>query len=391
MRIGYFSARLPYPDGAVPAGYEYGGAERATARLASEIAGKGHDVRVFTTSATRNDGFSRSGTLEVRRYATIAPSLPFSLSPGLFSRPSACSLDLVHVSFDLPPAPFAGLRYAEKTQTPLVVMYHGDWDAGFGSPFRRLGVSLCNRFLVGRLLSAASRIIVPSPSYPDVSASLSPYRDKTVAIPNGIDATRYAQAPSRSRARELLGLPADAGIILFLSNLVPYKGPDILLSAFADLAAEDSSAVLVFAGDGRLSRCLKEKAERLGLSGRVIFTGYIGEEEKPLYFRAADIFCLPSTGTTESFGIVNLEAMAAGTPIVASRTGGIPDVVVDQKTGLLVPPADAKALCSAIRELLDDRMLAARLGEEGALRARSYSWDAIAERTLALYREVAGD
>jgi Glycosyltransferase len=107
-----------------------------------------------------------------------------------------------------------------------------------------------------------------------------------------------------------------------------------------------------------------------------------------LYYKAADVFCLPSTMSTESFGIVNLEAMACGVPIVASKIGGIPDVVKDGENGLLVPPWDSEALADVIIYLLENEDIREKMGNIGREKVEGYSWARIAEETEKVYKEV---
>ncbi|GAI52706.1 unnamed protein product, partial [marine sediment metagenome] len=122
--------------------------------------------------------------------------------------------------------------------------------------------------------------------------------------------------------------------MLFFGYLSPYKSPDILLKAFPKILKEMPNTLLVFAGSGVMKEDLERLSVKLGVGNNVKFSGFVGKEQRPLYYKAADVFCLPSTMSTESFGIVNLEAMACGVPIVASKIGGIPDIVKDGENGL---------------------------------------------------------
>lgn len=126
--------------------------------------------------------------------------------------------------------------------------------------------------------------------------------------------------------------------------------------------------------------------ERTGLKD-VIFTGRVPDEEVPRYYRSAHIFCAPNTGA-ESQGIVLLEAMASGLPIVASRIPGFAEVLQDGRQGFLVPPGDAHALAQALYRLLSDPPLRESMGQEGLRTASCYAWDHIVQRVLAYYRQV---
>ena len=116
--------------------------------------------------------------------------------------------------------------------------------------------------------------------------------------------------------------------------------------------------------------------------------GFVEDEKKPLYYKAADIFCLPSTTMAESFGIVNLEAMAAGIPIVASDLGGIPDIVKHGENGLLAKPCNVQSLADALTYLLKNEDIRKNFGNKGREMVDNYSWDKIAKETEELYRSI---
>ena len=169
-----------------------------------------------------------------------------------------------------------------------------------------------------------------------------------------------------------------------------YKGPQFLVNAMLSVLKEAPSTFLIFVGDGPMRTELHRLAIRLGVNQNIKFVGRISEFEKAMYYKASDLFVLPSTMNTESFGIVNLEAMAAGLPIVASRIGGIPDVVKDWENGILVPPCDSKSLANAIVYLLKDDDLRKKMSINSNERVNNYSWTKIAEVTQKVYREISG-
>lgn len=131
-------------------------------------------------------------------------------------------------------------------------------------------------------------------------------------------------------------------------------------------------------------------AHDMGLAEDVIFTGFVEDDEKPLYYKSADIFCLPSTTMAESFGIVNLEAMASGIPIVSSNLGGIPDVVKHGENGLLAEPYDVEMVAENLLLLLQDEDIRSKMGKDGKQKVKNYSWDKITTETEQLYRKILG-
>jgi glycosyltransferase involved in cell wall biosynthesis len=182
------------------------------------------------------------------------------------------------------------------------------------------------------------------------------------------------------------------GPVLFVGRLVERKGVAQALEAMAKLGPNGPRFEIV--GEGPERPALAALAERLGVADRVVFRGWISAPELQASYARAALCVLPSVrdtrGDTEGLGVVLLEAMNHGTPVVASRIGGIPDIVEDGVSGLLVPPADADALAAAIRRVLSDPALARRLGEGGWRRLHDrFSWRAIVQRWLDLYASVA--
>jgi glycosyltransferase involved in cell wall biosynthesis len=218
------------------------------------------------------------------------------------------------------------------------------------------------------------------------SRYLGSYREKILVIPNGVDLEEFQTQLSREQCRSRLGLPQDKVIILFFGNLIPYKAPDVLLRAFARVQEEHEEVMLLYVGRGPLQDELEVLARQLGVEVR--FAGYVKDQDKALYYQAADIFCLPSVNLAEAFGIVNLEAMASGLPIVASRLGGIPDIVREGENGILFEPGKVEELARALRYLVENPEERERMGQAGKRLVRDYSWEEIARRTEAVYLEL---
>jgi len=390
VKIGYFINHFPFLGEGItaPHGYHCGGAENAAYYLALEMAKRGHDITVYTTSPTSEFFLEEHDSIQVHRYGTNLKIGSSNISWAQFRAPVDQSFDLIHTHFDLAPGPLAGLNAARNAHLPLIVTYHGDWVDTYGGIFRRLGVTISNKFLVDRILNYATRIISPSNSYIEKSQFLRLYKDKTIAIPNGIKLDDFCIPGSKDRCREKLGLPIDRNIILFLGYLAPYKGPDILLRALPIVLAEVPDTILVFAGRGVMRQALENLARQLRIEKNVLFVGYVEDDLKSSYFMSADAFVLPSVMGTECFPLVILESMACGTPVVASEIGGIPDAVINGQNGFLVPPGDTESLATAIIDILSDNEKRDAMGAFGRKYANKYSWADIAEKTEDLYRMI---
>jgi phosphatidylinositol alpha-1,6-mannosyltransferase len=246
------------------------------------------------------------------------------------------------------------------------------------------------RQLLGRVLRGAS-IVVAAGGYPAAEAERAAGRPlPTVRVPPGVDTTRFRPLDpyGRRRARERLGLPADALVVLGLSRLVPRKGFDVLLRAAARLAPSHPRMLVVIAGSGRDRGRLERIATECAAPVR--FLGRIGDEQLAEVYGCADVFAMLCRDRwagleREGFGIVFLEAAACGVPQVAGASGGAAEAVLDGVTGLVVRGAARTGpVADSLARLLDDDDLRVRMGEASRRRAvESFSYDRLAESLRA--------
>ncbi len=221
---------------------------------------------------------------------------------------------------------------------------------------------------------------------------------KLVIIPPGVDTSRFYPIP-KDEAKAAIDVPPDGQIILFVGRIEPLKGVDTLLKALAYIKNSRNldccpHYLAIIGGDPEDSEQnlsqemarIKALSDELDLSNIVFFLGKRSQDTLPYYYSAADVVVVPSH--YESFGMVALEAMACGTPVVASQVGGLAFLVQDGVTGFVVPNGEPELLGQHLIELLLDPQLRARLGSQGAEIARSYSWDIIAARMLTVYNSL---
>ncbi|MDY6917187.1 MAG: glycosyltransferase [Chloroflexota bacterium] len=186
-----------------------------------------------------------------------------------------------------------------------------------------------------------------------------------------------------------IGIADRSRTLLFAGRLQAFKGIDILLRAVAVLSNHDDLRLLVVGGDsepnGEVAR-LRSLSAELGLAGKTTFFGAVGQEKMPLFYSAADICVVPSYH--ESFGLVALEAMACGTPVVASRVGGLATTVIDGETGYLVDELSPEAFARSLDVLLRDETSRRRMGEAARASAIGYGWAAVAQEVRGLYDEL---
>ncbi|HET9467232.1 MAG TPA: glycosyltransferase [Vicinamibacterales bacterium] len=318
----------------------------------------------------------RYGAIDVLRVAAIArvgavavcPRMPFDLARD------EADIIVLHE-----PNPMALVAYFLARPTGrLVVWYHSDvirpsWRYRlFYRPFLRFA------------LSRAVRIVVSSPALGASAPELQEFQTKCTVIPFGIELRTPGSADVDTRAQEIRRHTKQP-IVLFVGRLVPYKGVDVLLDALSKL---DATAMIV--GEGPERAALEAQAHALGISGGVTFLGSVGDEELAALYRACDVFVLPSVTRQEAFGVVQLEAMAAGKPVVSTDVGtGVGWVNRDGETGFVVPPRDAVALRDALSRLLGDAALRTNMGDAAMRRVRSaFTVERMIDDTLALYRDV---
>lgn len=383
MKIGYFVTKFPYSQ--QHKDYAYGGSSLAAYYLSAEMAKRGHEVNVFTTSINSEDSIEKNENMTLYRYGTNFRIHTSNISFGMFKKPMDQNVDIIHTHFDIPPGPLAGLRYAKKKKNPFIVTYHGDWVESYGGLIRRVGVALHNKYLVDKVLSYADVIISPSECYINESRFLRKYREKIVVIPNGINLRDFNISYSKEECRMKLGLPINKKILLFFGYLSPYKGPEVLLKAMPEIIKNAPDVELVFVGKGEMKDELILLSKRLGIETYVKFAGFVEDCLKPLYYKAADIFVLPSMMTTECYPLAILEAMACGASIVASKIGGIPDIIKDGENGSLVQPKDSEVLADAIIYLLENKDLMEKLGKCATKKVENLSWEKIAKETGKIY------
>jgi sugar transferase (PEP-CTERM/EpsH1 system associated) len=214
--------------------------------------------------------------------------------------------------------------------------------------------------------------------------------DKIVEIPGGVHVDTFAQVDRKSieRLRHKWDLGTKVAIVGTVGRFAEPKGYSYLLEAMVELRNQNANIRALLVGDGPLRPAMEEKAEALGLSDTVVFTGI--RRDVPEILALLDVFVLPSLW--EGLPIALLEAMAAGLPVVATRVGGVPEVVVDGATGLLVPPRAPEALSKAILKLLQDPDLRQKMGQAGQERVREYfSVERMVEETEALYERLLAE
>jgi glycosyltransferase involved in cell wall biosynthesis len=356
-----------------------GGMERAVQMLCS-VAPDRLDSRVLAFSRGSSTIEEIVDGVPVTRVATLgqAGSVPVAPTFAAHLRRASADVMIVHE-----PNPWAllSLLFA-RPRMPFAIWFHSD----VVRPW--LQYRLFYAPVARPAYDRASRFVVSSPALGAASDVLKPYADRIAVIPFAIDAGAWqATAAIRQRAAELQAA-AGRPIVLFVGRLVPYKGVDVLIKAAAPLSVH-----VVIAGDGPMADAWKRAAAAQRDRAIVDFPGSLSDDDVKAWLHAADVLVLPSITPAEAFGVVQLEAMASGTPVVSTRlASGVPWVNRDNETGFVVPPGDVVALRRALETLLADAPLRARFGAAGVARVQSdFTMPAMADRLVALCHAVAAD
>jgi rhamnosyl/mannosyltransferase len=353
-----------------PPEYE-GGLERVLVELNAELVKAGVDVAAVVAAVRGPERSEAVGGVAVRRAASFGTLFSQPLAPGFGRAVRATPGDVLHLHHPNPLGDLAVLR----DPRPLVITHHSEI-------VRQRALAPLYLPILRGALARARFVAIGSEQLLGTSRELKGFEGKARVVPFGIDASRFQTSETvRARAAELRATWGGLPVVLSVGRLVGYKGFDVLLRAGRDLEAK---VVIVGAGP--------DEPRLRALAGRnAVLAGRVSESDLVAYYHACDVFCLPSVTIAEAFGMVLLEAMACGKPLVTTALPtGVSAVNRDGRTGLAVPPGDAGALHEALRALLSEPARGRAMGEAGrAVQAAEYGARLMAERYIRLYRDAA--
>jgi D-inositol-3-phosphate glycosyltransferase len=377
-----------------------GGLNVHVRELSRELGARGHAVDVYTRRESPDAPEVQPIGPNARvihvaagpQAAVDKESIPaylgeFERGIAAFAERDGAAYDLIHSHYWMSGS--AALGLARRWRAPHVAMFHT-----LGEVKNRARITeheTAARIDAERAIAAvADSIVVATAHERDLLVSLyAADRARIAVVPCGVDLDLFAPM-EKEAARARLQLADADRIILFVGRIEPLKGIDILINAAAQLHDNENFRVLIVGGDARAEAeldQLRALAARLGVDHHIAFVGAVEHEDLPLYYNAADVCVVPSY--YESFGMVAVEAMACGTPVVASRVGGLASTVSDGETGYLIPWRCPEPFAERLELLLDNDELRASFGRAGREAVERYRWANVAEAVAALYDSVS--
>lgn len=363
-----------------PYDYAYpGGVNNHIACLEERFTRMGHEVKIIAPSSNPQKTSESGNAIVIGKPVPIRASgsvVRCSVSPKLLFSDRIKKMleqekfDVVHIHEPMMPALAISVLHHSSSKELVVGTFHATRSNSWGYMIWKPLLKKWMAKIEGKIAVSDAAMGFIDRYFPG------DYR----IIPNGIDLQRFSDkvAPIEKYRDGKLN-------ILFVGRLEKRKGFKYLLGAYGRVKKGfPQCRLIVVSPPGRLCKKYEKIAERRNLKD-VVFAGYVSDEDLPRYYNTADIFCAPATGW-ESFGMVLLEAMATGKPIVATDIPGYAGLISQGVEGLLVKPSDEKALAGAILTLLKDKPMREKMGESGKKKAQDYSWDVVAQKVMDYYQ-----
>lgn len=374
-----------------------GGAENHVYHISKELIGRGHDLQVFTSDLYTEVPFVRLDNpkpsyegVPVKRFKSysLGGEMHYVFIPSMMRELLKEETDIIHTHSYGYYQTTAGAFTKKLREIPLIITphFHPSWSMWGGKRRKKLR-KFYDGLLGKSVIGATDLVICHSKNEKELLSSFSLPDEKIRIVPAGVDFKRFETLPSPDRFREVYNI--NERIILYAGRLASNKGLKHLIDAMPSIISQFNDTTLVMIGEDEGQRkMLEERAKKLNIKDKVVFTGHIIDDE---LFRSAysacDVFVLPSE--YEAFGLVLLEAMACEKPCVATKVGGVPEVLEEGKTGVLVEYGNSDKLAKAIIELLGDENRRKNMGRAGRERVKdNYTWPKIVDRLEEIYKGI---
>jgi glycosyltransferase involved in cell wall biosynthesis len=356
-----------------------GGVETTVAELSKRLAEKGHTVTVLTSTRGGRARYSDEikGNVRIIRIPERLHIFEAPIIPQLAFRALFLDFDVIHVHGMSPTITDLGILVGKIKRKPVVLTYHNDAESTMEWGVAKAAARIYARFIVP-LVGMADSIVCATNSYGTSSLVLKHFRARTEVIPLGVDMARFANAGPRLASN-------GKKEVLFVGQLKEYKGVSFLIEAIAKLRQNGTNVTLSIAGGGPSYSRLRAMVDALGIGDHVRFLGNVGNSDVADLYASCDLVVLPSISRREAFGLVQLEASAAGRAVVASDIPGVSDVT-KMIGGYLAKPSDADSLALQIARALGVKHDPEKLKEAAA----SMSWDKVTVEYEELFQTLLG-
>ncbi|PSF36836.1 glycoside hydrolase [Aphanothece hegewaldii CCALA 016] len=393
-----------HADPAAVIGTEEAGGQNVYVRQVGEnLAALGWQVDMFTRKANPDDPtivqhspYCRTIRLKAGPETFIPRDRLFEHMPEFvksfcdFQTSQAYYYPLLHTNYWL--SAWAGLQLQQKTGIQLIHTYHSLGTVKYDAILEKPKIAQTRIATEKKILEQASCVVATSPQEKEILRTRVSQKGHIEIIPCGTDTSNFCAIPPLS-ARKKLGWHPQDKIVLYVGRFDPRKGIETLVRACAVLKNQgcDNLKLVIVGGsindriDGQERQRIEQIVQEMGLSEVTLFTGQVGHDLLPLYYSAADVCVIPSH--YEPFGLVAIEAMACGTPVIASNVGGLRFTVLPEETGLLVSPKDVEAFAQAIERVLLDEVWAKKLRKQASANVNQrFTWNNVAIKLSHLYR-----
>ncbi len=357
----------------------FGGVESHVLGLSESLIKLGHEVEVVTSRYSRMPETEILNGIKITRLPQWINMYNTPLVTSIRQFVRRTHADIIHVHSPPPFTERFAAKGAKDAGKPFVVTHHCDLE--LKGLFGNTAVSFYQNYLGKYPLEEADRVISTTESYATTSRTL--WDIDVTVIPNAVDIHRFNLQNDGKVIRDKYS-PEEEPLALFVGRLVPHKGIGILIRS---LTYTDKGKLLIV-GDGPYKKWLVDLVNKLDLNDRVVFVGPVDDYWLPSYYSATDVVVLPSTSRLEAFGIVGLEGMASGKPLILSDIPGVRDVISD-KEGYIVEPLDPSAIAEALDKIWDAPEMAREMGERGRLRVEElFSWEKVAKDVENVFIDV---
>ncbi len=360
-----------------------GGVESHVHSISKELVDRGHEVALFTSKIpeTAHD-FENVDGIEVTRIKPIFNVFTTPVMPKLKNAIIAQSADVVHAHVPPPFSEYYAASACKYNKLPFVLTYHCDLEVP--NVLSKPMSGFYRRTFGAYAIRNSDKIIVHTESYAATSRSVWKY--EPTIIPSAIDIDRFTPNTNANAIRKRHGLK-DSKVVLFLGRLKFHKGLEYLIES-AKYTGPDIKYLLV--GEGDFEAHLREITKKFKVEDRIVFTGRIPNSEIPKYYSACDVFILPSITRLEAFGLVVIEAMSCGKPVIISNIPGVSENITDGEEGLLVEPANPKDIAKKINYLMKSEKLRLKMGANGRKKVvQNFSLKRVVDQLEKVYREMA--